>query len=653
MNQDEYSEPIKPEVSTVIEPEEPQTPTVDAAIEPANENEAATVVSEPETEPTPTESSPTPLPPTTPNLVVKPPRSRKLLVLIIAAALIVIMAAAAAYVVNRNNKSITQPAAAAKTVHKVAKPAATLPPASGFTDSYLAEPQLLSPQPSFFTDLTAIGYDCGTPATASNPGCHITYSKIGTTKAGQPILLVDNGEQGEASVTFLALQTSSDKYVLLLNPTGTTAIDSNQDATLKKALKPNVTVDRTTRLVDLKFDQNVTYQGAALTTKDASSGVISGGYVLPNGLASLRSSYFDVTDTSKVTKLGSYGAQTVYQAIAQQDSNYKVAEIYFTINHVYAGQYYLDSALNNTKSPPFIKWTNGDINSDSYTYRAPGCGSYGGYLVAKGLSDTDLTKTGSGPNGEVLYSVATDSALFQEIYNNDYGTGETLQDASLKHLTAAQFQAKHAVFLTKNGFGELVIYQDSKFLSGGGCGKPVVYLYPTRTTNVNVSVGADIRQSEPAYPTGGWKQVLAQPNGQLTYQGQDYPNLFWEGIGHGQYPIISSGTVVRGSEAVATIRHQLFEQGLKPNEINDFMDYWQPRLPQTAYVRLTWFNTKQMDQLAPLTILPKPTTSIRVFLDFQGLDRQIPLAKQQLSAPARKGFTVVEWGGLDRSFDKR
>jgi hypothetical protein len=650
MNQDEHSEPTSPEPPTVIEPEAPQTLPMDAASEPAKE--AVTNVPEPETAPKPMQPSATPLPPATPTTATKRSHSRKQLALIIVAVLIVLLAGAAAFVVSHNNKTIAQPAAAAKTVHKAAKPVASLPPTSGFTDNYLATPQPLSPQPSFFADLSAIGYDCGTPPTAGNPGCHITYSKIGTTKDGKTIVLVDNGEQGEASATFLALQTGTDQYALLLNPTGTTASDANQDASLKKALKQNVTVDRTTRLVDLKFDQNVTYQGAALTIKD-SSGFTSGGYVLPKGLASLRGGYFGVTDTSTVTKLGSYGAQTVYQAIAQQDANYKVEELYFSVNQVYADQYYLDSALNDTKNLPLIKWANGDINSDGYTYRAAGCGSYGGYLVAKGLTDTDLTKTGTGPNGEVLYSIATDSSLFQEIYNNDYGSGESLQDASLKNLSAAQFQAKHAVFLTKNGFGELVIYQDSKFLSGGGCGKPVVYLYPTHTTSVNVSVDADIQQSDPSYPAGGWKQVLAEPNGQLTYQGQLYPNLFWEGIGHGQYPIISSGTVVRSSEAVTTIRHQLTEQGLKPNEINDFMDYWQPRLPQTAYVRLTWFTTKQMDQLAPLTISPKPTTSIRVFLDFQGLDRQIPLTKQHLSAPARKGFAVVEWGGLDRSFDKR
>ena len=652
MNQEEHSEPNQTEEpkTALAEVVEPETGTVEAVSEP----QTVTDVPKSEVVATPIEASPMVVPPVTPSTLAtpaKPVKSHKRLIFIIVTVVVLLLAIAAAYVVKRNSQTIAVPTSATKTIHKAVKPVATVPATSGFTDSYLAAPQPLSPQPSFFADLSFIGYDCDKPAASDKSGCHITYNKIGTTKDGKPIIIVDNGDQGEASVTYMALQTGNDQYSLLLNFTGTKSSDNNQNASLKKALKPNVTVDTTTRLVDLKFDQNVTYQEAALTTKD-SSGSTPSGYVLPRGLASLRGSYFGATDTSKITKLGSYGDQTVYQVIAQQDANYKVEEIYFSINQVYANQYYLDSALNNTKSSPSIKWVNGDVNLDNYTYRAPGCGSYGGYLVAKGVNDSDLTKSGTGPNGEVLYSLATDSALFQEIYNNDYGSGESLQDASLKNLTAAQFQAKHAVFLTKNGFGELVIYQNSKFLSGGGCGKPVVYLYPTRTTSVNVAVDADIQQSEPAYPAGGWKQVLAQPNGQLTYQGQQYPNLFWEGIGHGQYPIISSGTVVRSSEAAATMRHQLAEQGLKSSEINDFMDYWQPRLPRTPYVRLTWFNTKQMDQLAPLAISPKPTTSIRVFLDFQGLDRRVPLATQHFNAPARKGFTVVEWGGLDRSFDK-
>jgi hypothetical protein len=86
--------------------------------------------------------------------------------------------------------------------------------------------------------------------------------------------------------------------------------------------------------------------------------------------------------------------------------------------------------------------------------------------------------------------------------------------------------------------------------------------------------------------------------------------------------------------------------GLNAQESADFIEYWQQKLPQSPYIRLTWLDTSDMDQLAPLTVLPKPDTSIRIFLDFAPLDNPISLIPQKLSAPVRRGFTLVEWGGL-------
>lgn len=46
-----------------------------------------------------------------------------------------------------------------------------------------------------------------------------------------------------------------------------------------------------------------------------------------------------------------------------------------------------------------------------------------------------------------------------------------------------------------------------------------------------------------------------------------------------------------------------------------------------------------------LHIDPAPDTLIRVFMAWQSSDSFVKLPAQTLTAPARTGFTVVEWGG--------
>ena len=87
---------------------------------------------------------------------------------------------------------------------------------------------------------------------------------------------------------------------------------------------------------------------------------------------------------------------------------------------------------------------------------------------------------------------------------------------------------------------------------------------------------------------------------------------------------------------------------MSAKESADFLDFWSDKLPKTPYVRLTWFTTKQMDELAPLFVSPRPDSVIRIFLDFQGYQTKISLPAQKLSAIPRTGFTVIEWGGLLR-----
>ena len=79
---------------------------------------------------------------------------------------------------------------------------------------------------------------------------------------------------------------------------------------------------------------------------------------------------------------------------------------------------------------------------------------------------------------------------------------------------------------------------------------------------------------------------------------------------------------------------------------NEFIVYWLPLMEQNLYNVISFQNDIYTDA-ARLTVNPTPNTLIRVFMAWQGTDTYMELPKQELVAPERKGFTVVEWGGTE------
>lgn len=207
-----------------------------------------------------------------------------------------------------------------------------------------------------------------------------------------------------------------------------------------------------------------------------------------------------------------------------------------------------------------------------------------------------------------------------------------------------EFVDNYGVVFWKDAYNSTIIFMNSDWAPQAECGKPVIYLYPDSEMDISVKVGAKITVSDPEYGNG-WN-VTAKPSGELKLAGQTYPYLFWEGLGFGKYPAITSGTVVARADVASTINKQLSQIGLNTKEIADFNEFWLPKMPTKPYVRLTWLQNKEMDELAPLKITPAPTSVIRVFLDFQGHDQKINIPVQQLISYPRDGYTAVEWGGL-------
>lgn len=325
--------------------------------------------------------------------------------------------------------------------------------------------------------------------------------------------------------------------------------------------------------------------------------------------------------------------------------------------------YYLKTAINTEIALRYepldvsltnYQWNSGQYidNRDSLKAMTYGCGSLGKSIVTAdtNIKDSDVKIVGrSGLNLTVYGFSDSSNPLLLKAYDEykqavENQMGIEYNGPEIKSID--DFVNQHAVVLFKDLSGQWLVYSRKQMSTVGQCAKPVVYLYPTTAQTVWVKVGADVKVSEPQYnPSTGWI-AFAQPNGQLTVNGAKYGSLFWEGPGYGQYPEISGGKVVKQADVISTIRQQLAQQGLNTTEINEFVSYWQDQVPNKPYVRLTWFNTSQMNQLAPLYISPKPDTLIRVFLDMSGMDSPISIPAQNLTSVPRNGFTVVEWGGL-------
>lgn len=176
--------------------------------------------------------------------------------------------------------------------------------------------------------------------------------------------------------------------------------------------------------------------------------------------------------------------------------------------------------------------------------------------------------------------------------------------------------------------------------------KPVIYLYPEVETEVSVKLdyNGNLVCTYPAYKDG-WT-VTAAPDGTLTdANGQTYNYLYWEGESYAQYDL-SKGFCVKGEDTAAFLEGALEQLGLTRREANEFIVYWLPLMEQNLY-NIISFQTDIYTDNAKLMVDPAPDTLIRVFMAWQSADEYVELEKQDLTAPDRTGFTVVEWGGTE------
>ncbi len=578
--------------------------------------------------------------------VTKPPKNhKKILIIIISIVAVIILAGVGWLLWSKSKIKPANNASVAPQTEEVAeekkKDEATLSaemerflnPTTG--EKWLATPKKLAKQ-GFYSDPdsgTAEYTDQTTGQTFESAYPEIDYYEIGS-RGDKTIILAYSEDRGFGGIGSNELfeKSADGKVALIAQPTHD-APGGAQDPDASY-YNTNITIDKTTRYDSLSLPSNITLSDGTKLDRPEwfSFGILIGAGSSSPGEA-----------RKKIQELG---GNTIYRTETSFDDT-KLTNIIYTI----------ETPAHTTYSLPYqplpqnsndLTWLGAQKTKDNDEYISPiarGCGAGSGTTRSDALKDSDLKLYKTSPDGQKVYVIKDDNnSLWVKAYEEFKDFYQ--DDKNKSKISKAEFVAGNAVLVYQDIHGEYLVYIRSEFAAQGGCAKPVVYLYPTKTSQVNVKIGADVKVSDPFYnPITGWN-ALARPDGQLTVNGQPFDSLFWEGPGIGQYPGIVSGTIVKRSDTIPTIRQQLAQQGFNQKETNDFVEYWQDKLPNKPYIRLTWLTTEQMNQLAPLKISPKPDTIIRTFLDFAGYDQPISLPKQTFTTPERRGFTVTEWGGL-------
>ena len=173
--------------------------------------------------------------------------------------------------------------------------------------------------------------------------------------------------------------------------------------------------------------------------------------------------------------------------------------------------------------------------------------------------------------------------------------------------------------------------------------KPNIYLYPVEKTQLIVNLefpkGGKVIKSIPEYGKG-WN-ILVDTNGIIS---DSYSYLFYESsqpdIWQREY-----GWTIKVEELESFFKNNLINYGFIDNEIEDFIDYWIPRLKDNNYYSIYPQTKSIINKVIELKISKKPNNLLRLFYFIEGQDNpEINLKKPVINKFERKSFFVTEWG---------
>ncbi|MDZ7797295.1 MAG: hypothetical protein U5N56_09770 [Candidatus Marinimicrobia bacterium] len=173
--------------------------------------------------------------------------------------------------------------------------------------------------------------------------------------------------------------------------------------------------------------------------------------------------------------------------------------------------------------------------------------------------------------------------------------------------------------------------------------KPNIYLYPEKKSRMDVYLsfphGGQVVKSAPSYPAE-WKDIRVTPEGMID---NTYEYLFYEASlpDHWQY---SEGRVLRREHLPLFFTADMEKYGFELHEINDFLEYWIPRLKDAPYYAIYPQHTAMVNQAVKLHLSERPDNILRLFYIIDEVQGHFELIEPDIPLFNREGFTVAEWG---------
>ena len=229
--------------------------------------------------------------------------------------------------------------------------------------------------------------------------------------------------------------------------------------------------------------------------------------------------------------------------------------------------------------------------------------------------------------GNINYGLSyNDGALFQ--FDNPKNEADDNETECLE-----------VIYDSSNNKGEI------KSSACGGIAKPILYLYPQKTTNIKVTFSHP-EYLETTYPKfiGEWN-VKAYKNGDLyDKDGKYYYGLYWDEKQVHQTDF-KEGFYVEKDEAIKFLEEKLEIIGLNKKEKNEFIMYWLPIIEKNEKNLIYFELTEEREKVNKINITPKPDSLLRVVIHVKKVKEKVNIKEEKITRFQRKGFTAVEWGG--------